>query len=202
VVVQFLQPLTFEVQRQTSCASDSCSELRSQSGVFECSASHKGAEGQDAGRRVYFTSPRLRTGRAEPPRLDFIGDHVTAYKSGRGSLESDQGVRRGQGSALLLRLPHHAMSDTLNKHLGYVDAATLTVSLCLTYTICVACVRIWIRRGAFGIDDVVVLLATIITLGHTGSSYVALTDGLGKPWANLLEEDRLVNLNAVSPVSS
>jgi hypothetical protein len=74
------------------------------------------------------------------------------------------------------------MSDPLNQHLGHVDVLNLTVSLCLCYTICIALVRLWIRRGAFGIDDVVVLVATAVTLSHTGTSYIALADGLGKPW--------------------
>lgn len=89
------------------------------------------------------------------------------------------------------------MSDTPNQHIGYVDAATLTVSLCLTYTICIACVRIFIRRGAYGVDDLVVLLATVLTLGHTGSSYAALVNGLGKPWSLLREHNDLAQLNAV-----
>lgn len=89
------------------------------------------------------------------------------------------------------------MSDSLNQHIGYVDAATLAVSLCLTYTICIGCVRIWIRRGAYGFDDLVVLLATVITLGHTGSSYAALANGLGKPWSFLREAENLGQANAV-----
>lgn len=109
-------------------------------------------------------------------------------------------MTRNSGAATLLspRLPpHHAMSDSLNQHIGYVDAATLTVSLCLTYTICIGCVRIWIRRGAYGVDDLVVLLAMVITLGHTGSSYAALANGLGKPWSFLREEENLGQANAV-----
>ena len=81
---------------------------------------------------------------------------------------------------------------------GYVSALNLTVSLCLTYTLCIAGVRVRIRKGVFGVDDLVVLFATIATLGHTGSSYAALADGLGKPWAHLESETDLKSLNAVS----
>lgn len=81
---------------------------------------------------------------------------------------------------------------------GYVRALNLTVSLCLTYTLCIACVRIWIRKGVFGIDDLIVLVATVATLGHTGSSYTALADGLGKPWRHLQDETDMRSLNAVS----
>ena len=79
------------------------------------------------------------------------------------------------------------MSESPNQHqhVGHVDAVNLTVSLCLCYTICIALVRLWIRRGAFGVDDLVVLVATLVTLSHTGSSYAALADGLGKPWIDI-----------------
>lgn len=83
-------------------------------------------------------------------------------------------------------------------HTGHVDAVNLTVSLCLCYTLCIALVRLWIRRGAFGIDDLVVSVATLFTLGHTGSSYAALAEGLGKSWDALAESKDLPKLNAVS----
>jgi len=89
------------------------------------------------------------------------------------------------------------MSDLPNHHVGHVDALNLTVSLCLCYTICIALVRLWIRRGAFGVDDLVVLVATVVTLGHTGSSYAALADGMGKPWADIKADMDLAKLNAV-----
>jgi len=91
------------------------------------------------------------------------------------------------------------MSDSPNQHqhVGHVDAVNLTVSLCLCYTICIALVRLWIRRGAFGVDDLVVLVATVVTLSHTGSSYAALADGLGKPWIDIKASKDLAKLNAV-----
>lgn len=87
--------------------------------------------------------------------------------------------------------------DTPNQHIGHVDALNLTVSLCLCYTLCIALVRLWIRRGAFGVDDLVILFATLVTLGHTGSSYAALADGLGKPWNDIKDDPNLKDLNAV-----
>jgi hypothetical protein len=84
------------------------------------------------------------------------------------------------------------------RHPGYVDALTLAVSLCLTYTLCIACVRIWIRKGQFGYDDLIVFVATITTLGHTGSSYVGIANGLGRSWPDMQEEYHLEKLNAVS----
>ena len=97
--------------------------------------------------------------------------------------------------ALLL---HHTMSDSPNQHhVGHVDSVNLTVSLCLCYTICIALVRLWIRRGAFGVEDLVVLVATVVTLSHTGSSYAALADGLGKPWIDIKASKDLAKLNAV-----
>lgn len=56
------------------------------------------------------------------------------------------------------------MSDTASQHIGHIDTLNLTVSLCLCYTLCIALVRVWIRRGAFGADDLVVFFATLVTL--------------------------------------
>ena len=89
------------------------------------------------------------------------------------------------------------MSDEASQHIGHVDALNLTVSLCLCYTLCIALVRLWIRRGAFGIDDLVVLFATLVTLGHTGSSYAALANGLGKPRGDIQDNGTAAELNAV-----
>lgn len=87
--------------------------------------------------------------------------------------------------------------DTPSKQYGHVDVVNLTVSLCLCYTLCIALVRLWIRRGAFGVDDLVVLFATLVTLGHTGSSYAALAKGLGKPWNDIADDPELNDLDAV-----
>jgi hypothetical protein len=91
------------------------------------------------------------------------------------------------------------MSDTdaPSHHIGHVDALNLTVSLCLCYTLCIALTRLWIRRGVFGLDDLVVLIATLVTLGHTGTSYAALAFGLGKPWSEINNGGKLPELNNV-----
>jgi hypothetical protein len=88
-------------------------------------------------------------------------------------------------------------TDTLSQHIGHVDALNLTVSICLCYTLCIALTRFWIRRGVFGFDDVVVLAATLVTLGHIGTSYAALSYGLGKRSMEIGRSDKLPELNNV-----
>ena len=80
----------------------------------------------------------------------------------------------------------------------YQDALSLTVSLCLVYILCVAGVRVWIRKGSFGIDDVVIGVATIVTLCHYATSYVGLAQGLGTPWSSIKDAGRVAVLNEVS----
>ncbi|KAK3117304.1 hypothetical protein LTR53_001485 [Teratosphaeriaceae sp. CCFEE 6253] len=75
---------------------------------------------------------------------------------------------------------------------GYEDALSLTVSLCLVYTLCMAGVRVWIRKGSFGLDDIVVGLSTIIALCHYATSYIGLAQGLGGPWSGI-EDGRAVS---------
>jgi hypothetical protein len=89
------------------------------------------------------------------------------------------------------------MPYSTSQHIGHVDALNLTVSLCLCYTICIALVRLWIRRGAFGVDDLVVLVTTVVTLSHTGTIYAALADGMGKPWMDIKASKDLAALNTV-----
>lgn len=48
----------------------------------------------------------------------------------------------------------------------------------------------------------VVLVATVVTLSHTGSSYAALADGLGKAWIDIEASKDLAKLNAVCVVVS
>ncbi|KAK5131889.1 hypothetical protein LTR08_000477 [Meristemomyces frigidus] len=84
------------------------------------------------------------------------------------------------------------------QHVGYQDSLNLTISLCLTYTLCIACVRIWIRKGAFGADDLVIAAATILTLCHSAASYAALASGLGTPWSSLAKTGDLRSLDDAS----
>ncbi|GAB1726689.1 hypothetical protein NU195Hw_g6296t1 [Hortaea werneckii] len=81
---------------------------------------------------------------------------------------------------------------------GYQDALNLVVSLCLIYTLCIACVRIWIRRGSYGTDDLVIAIGTIITLCNSGANYAALANGLGTKWPSLRESKSLPDLNGAS----
>jgi hypothetical protein len=63
--------------------------------------------------------------------------------------------------------------------------------------LCIALTRFWIRWSVFGFDDAVVLAATLVTLGHTGTSYAALLLGLGKPWSEISNSGKLPELNNV-----
>lgn len=73
-----------------------------------------------------------------------------------------------------------------------------TISLCLCFTVCIALLRVWIRRSAYGVDDVVIGIATLVSLGHTGSSYAALASGLGGKWTTISSSKTdLAKLNQV-----
>ena len=89
------------------------------------------------------------------------------------------------------------MSGTQTHRIGYEDSFNLTTSLCLTYVLIVAIIRAWVRRGAYGEDDFVLLGAVIVSLGHFAANYLALDFGLGKPWAIIQEEGNVSALNAV-----
>lgn len=80
---------------------------------------------------------------------------------------------------------------------GYSNAVDLTISLCLTYTLCIAGIRVWVRRGTYGVDDIVVAAATLVSLGHTAADYVALYYGLGTAWRHVLAKHELDALNQV-----
>lgn len=80
---------------------------------------------------------------------------------------------------------------------GYVNPLAFTISLCLCFTVCVALLRVWIRRNAYGLDDAVIGVATLVSLGHTASGYAALMAGLGRPWSKILVEEDLAALNQV-----
>lgn len=44
---------------------------------------------------------------------------------------------------------------------GHAATLKFTIGLCLCYTLCVACLRGFIRWGAYGIDDLFVLLSGV-----------------------------------------
>ncbi|KAF2724449.1 hypothetical protein K431DRAFT_318224 [Polychaeton citri CBS 116435] len=83
------------------------------------------------------------------------------------------------------------------KHLGYSDGLNLALSLCLTYSVCVAGLRTWIRRGNYGSDDLVILIATIITIVHIVCAYIALRQGLGQSENDISSDPAGSMLNAI-----
>ena len=81
---------------------------------------------------------------------------------------------------------------------GYENSTAYAISLALIFTICVALLRVWIRRSAYGRDDVVVAAATLLSFGHTAATYTAISGGLGRPWSAVKAEGDLPKLNKVS----
>ncbi|KAK4506975.1 hypothetical protein PRZ48_000709 [Zasmidium cellare] len=81
---------------------------------------------------------------------------------------------------------------------GYENWLLFVISLSLVFTICIALLRLWIRKSAYGVDDVVIGAATLVSLGHTGADYAAMSYGLGKTWRSILEQGDLARLNEAS----
>ena len=94
-----------------------------------------------------------------------------------------------------------SMAEPHNHDVGYKDSLTLTTSICLTYTLCVTILRAWIRRSNYGLDDVVIAIATLICLGHFACNYVAIKYGAGAPWSWLLAHGNVHDVNEVCLVS-
>lgn len=86
------------------------------------------------------------------------------------------------------------------RHPGNQDGTLLTVSLALVYVLCISCVRIWIRKGSYGSDDLVVLVATMTGFVHTALDFLALANGLGAPYDATAVTGTLPVLNAVSEI--
>ncbi|USW48102.1 hypothetical protein Slin15195_G014210 [Septoria linicola] len=84
---------------------------------------------------------------------------------------------------------------------GYQNAVSFTISLCMVFTICVAIIRFWIRKHAYGVDDAIIGAATIISLGQLGASYASYAAGLGKPWSRIADEHNLQMLHEASVAS-
>lgn len=56
------------------------------------------------------------------------------------------------------------MSDQsipLVKHVGHVDSLSVATSICLTYTLLIFGLRLYIRNNSYGIDDGFVTFATV-----------------------------------------
>lgn len=68
---------------------------------------------------------------------------------------------------------------------GFENATAYVISLCLVFTICVGLLRLWIRKSAYGRDDLMIGAATLLTFGHTGASYAALKYGIGRTWTDI-----------------
>ncbi|CAD0111909.1 unnamed protein product [Aureobasidium uvarum] len=83
-------------------------------------------------------------------------------------------------------------------HLGYADSLNVAISICLTYTLIFTCVRVHLRRNSFGVDDVVVIVATVAVIAHFAASYACLTAGLGKPYDVIKENIGRLSSTAIA----
>lgn len=91
------------------------------------------------------------------------------------------------------------MAEPHPHRLGYEDSLKLSTSLCLTYILCTAVLRVWVRRSMFGIDDGVIAAAIVICIVQLGISYAAIVNGAGLPWTLVSGSER-ETLNGVSHV--
>ena len=66
------------------------------------------------------------------------------------------------------------------------------MGLCLAYTIGVSCVRGWLRRGAYGTDDILTFIAVLFSFGLAAAYIVALSNGLGMPWTKFMQDPKVV----------
>jgi len=86
--------------------------------------------------------------------------------------------------------------------LGFEDTLNFANTLCVAYTLCSAILRGWIRRGIYGIDDLVIAAATFSTLGFFAANYVALEHSAGKPWHYIEALHDVASFNRVRPSHS
>lgn len=89
------------------------------------------------------------------------------------------------------------MAEPPKHRIGYEDTLNLVTSLCLTYTLVVAGLRAWVRRGLNGMDDAVILLAVVLAIGLFASNYIALGDGAAKTWLWISEHGDIPGLSSV-----
>lgn len=76
-----------------------------------------------------------------------------------------------------------------------VEALKVAVSLCLCYTLCIAFLRVYIRRNLYILDDWIALGATVVSIGQYAAVYVAIGQGLGRPLDFLRKSPHLLALN-------
>lgn len=81
---------------------------------------------------------------------------------------------------------------------GYQDALLFTISLCLVFTVCVGALRLWIRRNAYGRDDILIGSATLLSFGHFAASFASVAAGLGRKWTRIEASKDVARLNQVS----
>ena len=74
------------------------------------------------------------------------------------------------------------MAESVRHRIGYADGLKFTTSLCLSYTLLVAGLRTWVRRTNYGVDDILITVATLICLGLFASIYAAIHYSAGDPW--------------------
>ncbi len=96
-----------------------------------------------------------------------------------------------------LYTPLASMVGPPNQQAGFEKSLDLLTSLCLTYVLCSAVLRSWVRRNLYGIDDTVIAVAIAVCIGHFATNYIALAHGAGKPWHHNQEESNLQLLNSV-----
>jgi hypothetical protein len=93
-----------------------------------------------------------------------------------------------------------SMAETHREgRLGFEDTLNFANTLCVAYILCSAILRGWIRRGIYGIDDLVIAAATFSTLGFFAANYVALENSAGKPWHYIEASHDVASFNRVRP---
>ncbi|KAL8939076.1 MAG: hypothetical protein Q9216_003554 [Gyalolechia sp. 2 TL-2023] len=76
-----------------------------------------------------------------------------------------------------------------------VEALKVAISLCLCYTLCIAFLRVYIRRKFYSWDDWIALAATVLSLGQYAAEYVAIGNGFGRPIDVILNGANLLAIN-------
>ncbi|KAF2630416.1 hypothetical protein BU25DRAFT_484485 [Macroventuria anomochaeta] len=93
--------------------------------------------------------------------------------------------------------------DHVAYHDGYSKGLEFSLSVCLCYTLCVLALRLYIRWRAFGTDDFIVSLSTVLAFVFFGCNYACRAAGLGRPTDTLSsQQDTFEKLNALTLVSN
>lgn len=89
------------------------------------------------------------------------------------------------------------MAEPPNHRVGFEDTLNLSTSLCLSYVLCTALLRAWVRRSTYGVDDAIAVAAILTCVALLATSYACLSHGAGKPWTYILAGEGLTSLNQV-----